>query len=390
MNKHFFMFVAFVAFCLPIFSQTDTLSTQTDSINQTEEPLYVEPDYDFIRQSTADKSSPYYYPKLTKRFAQGDTTLDLADLQALYFGQVWQPDFNPYQQDPSIKEIVAILNDSLSSAKDYRRGIRIADEIINRHPANPTPYFYKFYCALFLLNDDPDTTLVDKTRLQFNMLLFPILSSGSGRSFDSPLHVVNMHDEYLILDMYRLEMTQQSLVFHNNHPFDVLSVYDEDGDTASVHFRIDYVYGWWGRNDDAKQSAADDKPTSKLTLSLGTRFDIEIVKTKSRNSKFRVVSLTPVNDTLIVKDSLFPANIPENHIIGYFCHTRLSASSDGVYISLLFKSNHKSHLEFDTFIHYIGADEDTPTSNSGIFPGVMHNELWQDRIDRLTISNIRR
>ena len=54
------------------------------------------PDYDYLKTVINDKSSPFYYPKLLKRFAAADTSLSIEELHCLYYGYVLQPDYNPY------------------------------------------------------------------------------------------------------------------------------------------------------------------------------------------------------------------------------------------------------------------------------------------------------
>ena len=71
---------------------------------------YVTPDYDQIKKDCNDKQSKHYYPRLAKRFAEMDTTLDLDDLQAFYYGQAFLDGYNPYRLYGQFEIIRNILN----------------------------------------------------------------------------------------------------------------------------------------------------------------------------------------------------------------------------------------------------------------------------------------
>ena len=56
------------------------------------------PDYERLSKLVNDPQGPYYYPDLVRRFAQADTTLTLEQMHCLYYGYVFQKDYDPYIQ----------------------------------------------------------------------------------------------------------------------------------------------------------------------------------------------------------------------------------------------------------------------------------------------------
>lgn len=238
-----------------------------------------------------------------------------------------------------------------------------------------------------MMRYNSDTTMLSMTKEQFNMLLYPIVASGTGMNLDSAIHVVNFHHEYLMLDLYDLQMYQQSLNFYKNHPFDILYAIGPDGDSVTVSFRIDHIYGWWSREKEKIEATVVDKPVTSLTLNVGTKFEIEVVKAKSRNSKFRLVSTEPVSDTIIVSQLKLDDSVPSNYIVGYFCYSRLNEDSDKVAVSLLFKSNHPKICSYETSIKY-GDGEYEPASNGRIFKGCLHNEIWDSSATSVRLENL--
>ena len=62
-----------------------------------EELGYVIPDFDAIEKDVNEPSSHYYYPKLFKRFCDGDTTMTPVELERVYYGFSFQEDFEAYR-----------------------------------------------------------------------------------------------------------------------------------------------------------------------------------------------------------------------------------------------------------------------------------------------------
>lgn len=56
-----------------------------------------EVDFDQIKQNTLDKNSHYYYPKLMKSFISNDTIMNFEAYRELYYGFVFQEDYNPFR-----------------------------------------------------------------------------------------------------------------------------------------------------------------------------------------------------------------------------------------------------------------------------------------------------
>ena len=76
-------------FLIIVFSLTNSYS---------QEITYLKPDYEEIKKEITDSSSVYYYPKLMKKFDAADFSMPLEESRCLYYGFVFQEDYE-WQQD---------------------------------------------------------------------------------------------------------------------------------------------------------------------------------------------------------------------------------------------------------------------------------------------------
>ena len=367
--------------------------TQAQDAEETAIVGYTTPNYEQIKKDCTDKHSFRYYPNLVKRFAAVDTSLQVEDLQTLYYGQAFLDGYNPYQRYDEFDQIRTIMNkDEAPTIEDSRNIVKLADAVIARNPAEPMAYYYKFVgqsvaCKYF----GGDTAAMQKSQLQFQMLFYTIASTGNGITPEVAMHVVNTSHEYMMMNMYGFSSRQQALMSIEGHNYDMFVLDSNDYAVDTLYFNIDRIVGAWSSLFDIEEED-EMGPITSYYPDLGVKFVLELKKPKRKNSQFVLVSEVPVYDTLIFnRDSLFKEPVPENQIVGYFCHMRLSESSEKVYNCLVFISNcKKDWLYYDTYIATIGhTDEFSPTSNEGMPRGVMMNEMWSSDVRQLRITNIR-
>ncbi|MSU47010.1 MAG: DUF4919 domain-containing protein [Lacunisphaera sp.] len=90
-----------------------------------------------------------------------------------------------------------------------------------------------------------DLANADKVRQQWMGLVDSILHSGNGRDYASAFLVINVDEEYSVLRVLQLEVTNQSLVEHNGSEFDVMKVKDtESGAEGVLYFNVDLPKKW--------------------------------------------------------------------------------------------------------------------------------------------------
>ena len=353
---------------------------------------YTTPNYEQIKKDCTDKHSFRYYPNLVKRFAAVDTSLQVEDLQTLYYGQAFLDGYNPYQRYDEFDQIRAIMNkDEAPTIEDTRMIVKLANAVIAKNPAEPMAYYYKFVgqsmaCEYF----GGDTAEMQKSQLQFQMLFYTIASTGNGISPELAMHVVNTSHEYMMMGMYGFQMKEQVLMSYNGSNYDMFVIDTNEYGVDTLYFNIDRIVGAWSSLFTVNKEVPETG--TGLFLELGERFVLELKKPKRKDSQFVLVSKEMVGDTLVCdRDSLFREPVPKNQVVGYFCPMRLSEDDETVFNCLVFISNcGKKWLYYDT---YISTDENgknfTPTSNNGMPRGVLMNEMWPTNVKILNIDNIR-
>ena len=353
---------------------------------------YTTPNYEQIKKDCTDKHSFRYYPNLVKRFAAVDTSLQVEDLQTLYYGQAFLDGYNPYQRYDEFDQIRAIMNkDEAPTIEDTRMIVKLANAVIAKNPAEPMAYYYKFVgqsmaCEYF----GGDTAEMQKSQLQFQMLFYTIASTGNGISPELAMHVVNTSHEYMMMGMYGFQMKTQVLMSYNGSNYDMFVIDTNEYGVDTLYFNIDRIVGAWSSLFTVNKEVPETG--TGLVLELGERFVLELKKPKRKDSQFVLVSKEMVGDTLVCdRDSLFREPVPKNQVVGYFCPMRLSEDDETVFNCLVFISNcRKRWLYYDT---YISTDEDgktfRSTSNNGMPRGVLMNEMWPTDVKVLSIDNIR-
>lgn len=369
---------------------------------QAQDKITIPPDYKRIQKDVQDKKSARHYPKLVKRLSQGDPTLTERDYEALYYGWQFQENYNPYPHFAQFDEVRKLLNQDTLTQQDVQRIVSLADEVIADCPVELHAHYYKLIAYSYQeRNHGGDSNLTRMTANQFWPLVNVIANSGDGLSPSKAMWVVATSHEYLLMNLMEAPYSTQSLSSHDGHTFDsfTLDATNQEGDTITLWFNIDAIWAKTSKMFDFDKENIEEpqrnydpkKKVTALDIPFGTRVELELVKVKKGKSQFRVLNMEKVEDTLIAdREKLFPDPIPEGRMVGYFVPAYLSEGSEKVHACFIFKANFGEPLEYDTEIQYQGRLDFQTTSNSGIYPLVMMNEMWNDNIQTLRISNIRK
>lgn len=364
---------------------------------------FIAPDYDNIKKVANDKKSPLNYDKLAKRFAKGDTTLWLEELQAFYYGFAFRPNYSPYHDYKQFDTIQSIMRrDTMPSKGTLDKIVALADEVIEECPSEPMAYFYKYAGASMLADDYGGDTLTPKlARLQFNMLCYAIASSGNGLDPMSAMHVVKVSHEYMMMDMFGFHPQSQSLSFLDGHSFDIMELDSNEYDVDTLYFNIDCLINSWSKLFSEEEDEVPPEPGlsdgrlgTQIAIEPGSRVELELVKAKRKNSKFRVAMVTYLpEDTLssMADTANLSMDVPEGRIVFYLFNVRDAEDSGKVRTCLMYSSNCKADMLYlDTKAHIVGACimDFQPEENPGMAKGVWKTMMWEYGVDVL-VSNIR-
>ena len=192
------------------------------------------PDLEAIRAASVDEHSQYYYPTLMRAFLRNDTSMTSTEYQYLYYGTLFQEDFDPYRQPvhPEKLEALAPLfgKDNLSRA-ERQRILDYAIEAVDDDPMNLRQINNRIYGY----EQKGNTNLARIWQNKLNHLLLVIAASGTGADKENAWIVVSPQHEYDVLNFKGIKA-----VGHNFEPpyYDYIEVEHSDKQPAGYYFDI--------------------------------------------------------------------------------------------------------------------------------------------------------
>ena len=161
---------------LSIVGLAAAISTKAAPARAKEKITPVTPDLEQIRADVSNPSSPYYYPKLFSRYQQNETVMNLEEYRHLYYGALFQEDFNPYRHSEA-----STKNDGLYYKNNHTRAeldsiIYYAEEVLADDPFNLSQMNYLIYA----LRARGKVNRAKIWQYRLNHLLQAIISSGTG------------------------------------------------------------------------------------------------------------------------------------------------------------------------------------------------------------------
>lgn len=191
---------------------------------------FIPIDYDEIQQAINDSSSQYFYPLLYERFENYDSTFTLEELRHLYYGYSFMEAYNPFIVSDEIDSLQFYLSKPYLSNNDFLQVIKFSEKHLKKYPfdTNVMSYLFQAY------ERTGNLEMRDKTTSKIFAIVDAIMSSGNGIDADSPLHVIFVPHEYLILEIMELAFTgEQALA---DEYIDFLEVKPNDREIRGVYF----------------------------------------------------------------------------------------------------------------------------------------------------------
>lgn len=169
----------------------------------------VRPDLELIKTSVTDPESKYFYPRLMASFLSNDTTLTTEDFRYLYYGYLFQEDYEPYRHVYNVqrlKEIEPLYSKSTHSREECQSILQFANEALADNPFDLRQLNFLVYAYEKL----GKVNLAKIWQQKLNRLLMTIASSGTGTDVDNAWMVVLPAHEYDFLNLSSLTATGQS------------------------------------------------------------------------------------------------------------------------------------------------------------------------------------
>lgn len=140
--------------------------------------------------------------------------------------------YEPYPLD--VEENKAI--NAAMEKGDFAGALRGVDKLLDKDYVNIEAHFL----AASLCRKLGDQNRLDFHHKFLGGLIGSILKSGNGESYDSAFRVIDVREEYVILQMLKLKDGRQSLRSQDGHEFDVFTFEGNAKEKArTVYFNID-------------------------------------------------------------------------------------------------------------------------------------------------------
>ena len=157
-------------------------------------------DFDQIKRETLRPGSRYYYPNLVKSFNSNDTIMNFEAYRDLYFGFVFQEDYNPFRdtkfENKDDVENLYYTKDKELSRDQYdqieKYAVRALDD--NMFDIDQITYY------IYALQKKKKYARAAVRQYRLDKLIAAIMSSGNGTE-ESPWVVIFPEHEYTLINM---------------------------------------------------------------------------------------------------------------------------------------------------------------------------------------------
>ena len=163
-----------------------------------------------MKMQAADSTSARYYPVLLQRLRSFDTTLTKYDYEAIYYGSVFQQNYQPYSE--SVEKSAFLVGfreiDQYETDQDRASLIELANRILEQNPID-----LEVLIGISILHHHFGITEVTRkyASVYYNFLDI-IYQSGDGLCDETAFVVTSVHDEYRIVADLGLHVTGQELI----------------------------------------------------------------------------------------------------------------------------------------------------------------------------------
>lgn len=190
------------------------------------------PDFNRIKADVENPSSRYYYPKLMELYLRNDTVMTLDDYRHLYYGYLFQEDFNPYRNNDILDRNEALYYKSKHTRAELDSIITFAHRALDDNPFDLNQMNFLIYA----LRTRGKVNLANIWQFRLNHLLQAIASSGTGADPENAWYVINPRHEYNLVNFQNAVVKSHQ---YQEPYFDRIDVEKKNGsEQATYYFNI--------------------------------------------------------------------------------------------------------------------------------------------------------
>lgn len=187
--RKFILFIAIFSAYLALFAE-----------NKSEKP-----DLESIRQATLDENSQYYYPKLMRKFLSNDTVMGYDHFKHLYYGALFQEDYDPYRapyNEEELQRLTPLYSQQSHTYRQKKEMLEYAQAAIADNPLD----LVQLKNLIYVYEHNGKVNLAKIWKNKLNHLLEVIGTSGTGASQDAAWYIVYPRHEFDFLNITGLSV----------------------------------------------------------------------------------------------------------------------------------------------------------------------------------------
>ena len=198
-----------------------------------EKKIKVEtPDMKKIEEEVNNPKSKYFYPKLLQKYERNDTLMQHDEYRHLYYGYIFQEDYNPYRRSEFSDKIESLYYKTKHSRAECDTIIKYAELSLKDNPFD----LQQMNFLIYALREKKKIHLANIWQYRLNHLLEAIVSSGTGLDQENAWYVVIPKNEYTLINSLGYIADSQEFV---NPYFDYITIQKKkDKDPVGFYFNV--------------------------------------------------------------------------------------------------------------------------------------------------------
>lgn len=188
-------------------------------------------DFDKIKKITQDPKARFYYPKLIQSFKSNDTVMNFEAYRDLYYGYIFQEDYNPFRQSEYGKVVESLYYKQPHSRAECDSIEKYAELSLDDNIFDLDQM--KFH--IYVLKEKKKYARAAVRQYRLDRLIAAIMSSGKGTK-DDPWVVICPEHEYNIVNFLGYVATDHQEL---DGDIDYIAVKDKDGKENVKGFYFD-------------------------------------------------------------------------------------------------------------------------------------------------------
>lgn len=155
------------------------------------------------------------------------------DYEKLRFAHAASSNYKPYADNEGLTKLRDLIKD-----EEYE----VASEVLQTYYRTLFHDALFHYYAFVIWKNLEDEDMAKIHSYYYSKLIESIIQNKEGTSKKDAFIVINISEEYRVMEYLEMKMVEQNLIEDGLHSFDKIKAQDEDGKTKHLYFNIDLPF----------------------------------------------------------------------------------------------------------------------------------------------------